>query len=107
MLNLGNPELAFRTAMLPNDGVACPCGLGQSVGEPSDKPGRVGLVYAAIEPCYAGGRAEPRRAKRMKRRRDVIMALAVRERELNGQTRKGGVTICERRGAWPYSLLWQ
>jgi hypothetical protein len=25
----------------------------------------------------------------MKRRRDVIMALAVRERELNGQTRKG------------------
>ena len=49
----------------------------------------VGLAYAAIEPCYAGGRAEPRRAERMKRRRDVIMALAVRERKLNGQTRKG------------------
>ena len=42
MLNLGNPELAFRTAMLPNDGVACPCGLGQSAGEPSDN------AYAAI-----------------------------------------------------------
>ena len=33
-----------------------------------------GLAYAAIEPCYdAGSRAEPRRAERMKRRRDVIM----------------------------------
>jgi len=51
--------------------------------------GWAGLAYAAIEPCYAGGRAEPRRAERMKRRRDVIMALAVRERKLNGQTRKG------------------
>ena len=51
--------------------------------------GWTGLAYAAIEPCYAGGRAETRRAERMKRRRDVIMALAVRERELNGQTRKG------------------
>ena len=50
--------------------------------------GWAGLAYAAIEPCYPGGRAEPR-AERMKRRRDVIMALAVRERELNGQTRKG------------------
>ena len=47
-----------------------PCGLGQTnVGE------WVGLAYAAIEPCYAGGRAEPRRAERMKRRRDVIIWL--------------------------------
>jgi len=27
--------------MLPNDGVACTCRLGQSAGEPSDKRGRV------------------------------------------------------------------
>ena len=71
---------AFSTASRCDRG---PCGLGQTnVG------GWAGLAYAAIEPCYAGGRAEPRRAERMKRRRDVIMALAVRERELNGQTRK-------------------
>ena len=47
-----------------------PCGLGQT------NVGRwAGLAYAAIEPCYAGGRAEPRRAERMKRRRDVIIWL--------------------------------
>jgi hypothetical protein len=28
-----------------------------------------GLAYAAIEPCYAGGRAEPRRAERITHRR--------------------------------------
>ena len=47
-----------------------PCGLGQTI-----VGGWAGLAYAAIEPCYAGGRAEPRRAERMKRRRDVIIWL--------------------------------
>src|SRR6516162_8936737 len=62
--------------------------LGQSDDEPSDNVrGWAGFAYAAIEPCYPGGRAEPPRAERMKRRRDVIVA--VRERELNGQTRRG------------------
>src|SRR5215471_9461107 len=60
-----------------------------SVSHRTKVGGWAGLAYAAIEPCYAGGRAEPRRAERMKRRRDVIMALAVRERKLSGQTRKG------------------
>jgi hypothetical protein len=36
-----------------------------------------------------GGPSASRRAERMKRRRDVIMALAVRERELNGQNTQG------------------
>ena len=47
-----------------------------------------GLAYAAIEPCYPGGRAATE-GEPMKRRCDVIMPLAVRARELNGQTRKG------------------
>ena len=75
--------------MLPT-GISWSSNIGDAWGSHrTNVGGWTGLAYAAIEPCYAGGRAETRRAERMKRRRDVIMALAVRERELNGQTRKG------------------
>jgi hypothetical protein len=73
-----------------------------AVSHQTNVGGWAGLAYVAVEPCHAGGRAEPRRAERMKRRRDVIMALAVRERELNGQTRKG---CHDMRTTWCVALL--